>query len=711
MAFNPKTWYLISKELADIWGELEEETLQLDTTKLVKDYHKGTEEWYRQQIKDTPAFAKKVEELARKHLKAIEEETKNALAKAVEIADKETLKSVEEVAKIKGDITGSKDEFLAASIERFSDFNKGKVSAFVNAAVNRNGVMINNIRTQAENIANTNVRVKSGMWNPTQGLYDLIKKQTEEGIKYGVPVVYSNGRQVSFKAHMEMSVRTKLQNETSERMENATRALGIVFFLASEHADSADDHAPYQGKIYIDENWETAIGTDEVLKEMIRKYIDKNNIKTLQWVKGKPVYFQTRPNCRHYLIPITVMQALGNIDMLKSKLKTKKGDYLERNYSDLKRQRYNERAIRYYKNRYENGVIMYKSTNDPVLKQHILQGLAKDKYLVKKWQHEQRQLILSNKELIRDYDRETVEKLAQDFGARAELRKGGTPPENPPPIVEVQKIGDEELTLLKKSGISDKEYQEYLNLLNTHATSAIKDLYKKYGNDVGSVVYSHGAGEYSRSRNTIYFGYSKGDGHNKYGDLAHEYAHFFDHKASFENLGFKEIEAIQDATAMRGKQYGLFPKVASSSDEFLAAVRADKEHIKKLMTPTIKEQLEKDDNSSGVQDAIDGLFSRSRLKWGHGEAYYNYAYSGLESIEKVSGIKVRDLVRNAYQDLGYDVKTYADTKSMVRNYKAASEIWANLVEAEIIGGKRLEYAKTYLPNSYKKILEIIKGVK
>lgn len=442
MAFNPKTWYLISKELADIWGELEEETLQLDTTKLVKDYHKGTEEWYRQQIKDTPAFAKKVEELARKHLKAIEEETKNALAKAVEIADKETLKSVEEVAKIKGDITGSKDEFLAASIERFSDFNKGKVSAFVNAAVNRNGVMINNIRTQAENIANTNVRVKSGMWNPTQGLYDLIKKQTEEGIKYGVPVVYSNGRQVSFKAHMEMSVRTKLQNETSERMENATRALGIVFFLASEHADSADDHAPYQGKIYIDENWETAIGTDEVLKEMIRKYIDKNNIKTLQWVKGKPVYFQTRPNCRHYLIPITVMQALGNIDMLKSKLKTKKGDYLERNYSDLKRQRYNERAIRYYKNRYENGVIMYKSTNDPVLKQHILQGLAKDKYLVKKWQHEQRQLILSNKELIRDYDRETVEKLAQDFGVKLQFKN-------------VDKISDDDIMRVEPHSLND----------------------------------------------------------------------------------------------------------------------------------------------------------------------------------------------------------------------------------------------------------------
>lgn len=72
-----------------------------------------------------------------------------------------------------------------------------------------------------------------------------------------------------------------------------------VFYLASSHSDSAEDHINYQGKMYIDEKWESVI-KDEEEKKKIRKYIRENNVKTLQWVMGKPVWFITRPNCRHY---------------------------------------------------------------------------------------------------------------------------------------------------------------------------------------------------------------------------------------------------------------------------------------------------------------------------------------------------------------------------------------------------------------------------
>ena len=59
---------------------------------------------------------------------------------------------------------------------------------------------------------------------------------------------------------------------------------------------------------------------------------------------------------------------------------------------------------------------------------------------------------------------------------------------------------------------------------------------------------------------------------HKYNTLAHEYAHFFDHKATFSDLNFKEIEKVRKATSLGGrltKKLKHFQKCLSSSDEFL----------------------------------------------------------------------------------------------------------------------------------------------
>ena len=299
-----------------------------------------------------------------------------------------------------------------------SDFNKGKMSAFVKSATIRNSEFINNINLKAS----SNVKASYVVKNKTQELYDLIRKQTEEGISKGVPFIYSNGRRMPFKSHMEMAIRTTIQNEAAERMETAGSNLGIIFYLASEHADSADDHAPYQGKVYVLENWESKI-LDNELKERIRKYIEKNNIRTLQWVKGVPVWFNTRPNCRHYFIPITIKQAMGDLKALKKELRTKKGTYRKENYQDLKQQRYIERNIRYYKERARNNEILMQKANDPIVKSELRQKILKDEYLVREWQKRQRELIASNPNLKREYRREDTNKMAQDLGVRLHLEK------------------------------------------------------------------------------------------------------------------------------------------------------------------------------------------------------------------------------------------------------------------------------------------------
>ena len=71
------------------------------------------------------------------------------------------------------------------------------------------------------------------------------------------------------------------------------------FYMASWHKDSATDHAPYQGKLYYDEK---ATDPDVI------NYAREHNLKTLQWVTGPPVWFVTRPYCRHYFVQYSLAE-------------------------------------------------------------------------------------------------------------------------------------------------------------------------------------------------------------------------------------------------------------------------------------------------------------------------------------------------------------------------------------------------------------------
>lgn len=79
----------------------------------------------------------------------------------------------------------------------------------------------------------------------------------------------------------------------------------MVFYLASEHEDCAKDHRDYQGKMYVDENWKSYTDSEEV-----QAYVQQHNVKTIQWVMGKPVWFITRPNCRHYVRQLETEEVL-----------------------------------------------------------------------------------------------------------------------------------------------------------------------------------------------------------------------------------------------------------------------------------------------------------------------------------------------------------------------------------------------------------------
>lgn len=269
---------------------------------------------------------------------------------------------------------------------------------------------------------------------------------------------------------------------------------------------------------------------------------------------------------------------------------------------------------------------------------------------------------------------------------------------------EEQNFDIEGNTTKLKGAMSDKDYAEYLARLNNHSNDNVKKLYSSYADKIAGVKKSS-SGAYTPASNSLTFSYPDEryiqNGKDKYSTVAHEYGHFFDAQAQFSDLHFNEIDTVKNNLNYTKSR---FTNRASSSDEFLAAVRKDKQFLRDILTDEIKKELRLHDASDGVQDAIDGLLWE-RIGWGHGDKYYNRLYHSIKQMKEHKGLQ------QAYKDLGYDVSNLSKVVSICRDYESASEMWANIMAAEVNGGEALEYVKKYLPNSYAALIEILKGVK
>lgn len=67
-------------------------------------------------------------------------------------------------------------------------------------------------------------------------------------------------------------------------------------------------------------------------------------------------------------------------------------------------------------------------------------------------------------------------------------------------------------------------------------------------------------------------------------------------------------------------------------------------------------------------------------------------------------------LQQAYKDLGYEVSNLSKVVSFCRDYESESEMWENIMAAEVNGGEALEYVKKYLPSSCEAMLAILKGL-
>lgn len=263
------------------------------------------------------------------------------------------------------------------------------------------------------------------------------------------------------------------------------------------------------------------------------------------------------------------------------------------------------------------------------------------------------------------------------------------------------------LDKLKNSGLKQDDYEEYTMLLNSNNNKGIKKLYRDYADNIAFVNLGDRA-HYSPANNSLTIHIENSKDMHKYSTIAHEYGHFFDSKTSsifkHEELG-KLKEIVPEAILPKRK--------VSSSDEFLSAVRKDKESLTKIGFEKLKADLYGKNASAGVQDAIDGMFigSNKRISWGHGESYYNRDFNKIKDYEKIFHEDYQTKIKDAYIEMGHKIKFKKDVQSLIRDYETSSEMFANILSAETTQGEELDFIKNYLPNSYQVVLEYLKGVK
>ncbi len=137
-----------------------------------------------------------------------------------------------------------------------------------------------------------------------------------------------------------------------------------------------------------------------------------------------------------------------------------------------------------------------------------------------------------------------------------------------------------ELHKLKKI-LKEDDYKEFKSIISENKNDDIQKLYRNYGDKVNRVYIADNC-KYSHKRNELFVKINSEeeieDGLHKFSTLAHEYGHFFDYNVA-SDLTYSDLEKIRKVIPEP-----LVPAkdILSSSDEFMKAIREDKERLKSI---------------------------------------------------------------------------------------------------------------------------------
>lgn len=235
---------------------------------------------------------------------------------------------------------------------------------------------------------------------------------------------------MSYRTDIERDIRTTLQQENAKLvLDNVKSSNATIFYCFSHLQDCADDHAPYQDRLYIIKNYKES-NFYKAHKEEVDKIVESQKPLILEDIidgtttftytlkngekRTRGVYLSTRYNCRHKPMPITMKQAM-NLDETRKAFGDSMwtGNYDNSKYKALQKQRAIEREIRALKTRKAqlNTCLEYASNKAPI-KQEI--GYIKAR--MKQLDSELKETLTANN-LPRVRTREQIKELTYTLGA------------------------------------------------------------------------------------------------------------------------------------------------------------------------------------------------------------------------------------------------------------------------------------------------------
>lgn len=173
--------------------------------------------------------------------------------------------------------------------------------------------------------ANLSLKEKHSLWLDSYARYNKVSKQSfsslrksgayeleyDDELKLRKNIVYGYLRkQFDVLEHNKNELANEYEYRAKDDEVRGLLESGSIFYLCSSHINPAKDHADWEGKIYVDEDWMDKCEDSD--KKRIAAYIRNHKIVSVQWVTGAPVWLVYRPNCKHYLIPVSVDEVLGN---------------------------------------------------------------------------------------------------------------------------------------------------------------------------------------------------------------------------------------------------------------------------------------------------------------------------------------------------------------------------------------------------------------
>lgn len=269
------------------------------------------------------------------------------------------------------------------------------------------------------------------------------------------------------------------------------------------------------------------------------------------------------------------------------------------------------------------------------------------------------------------------------------------------------------------ASLDDQGRTDMENLIKGNPDEAVRKMWMQRSDTaVASVTRLNGGGVFRPTNHSMEWDYETHNGMSRYSTIAHEMNHAFDHEAgAIQGLTYAEVDAVN---AVHNWGHVTAYK-ASSSDQFLSAVRRDMENMRSVLFDgsgfvsndwigILTDRL-KNNASSGIQDAVDGYFGKDALtNWGHGESYYNDFFTAIKKHDKWYGTRRDRELQDAYKKLGLPSRTLQETKKTARIYRTASEAWANVGSAVLCGGDELAMIEKYMPETlaeYKRIVGMI----